>query len=434
MSQIVDDLRRVAIEIKTETQVGGNTAARVGGAFERVADALEGTQQIEDMDAAVAAVQQAAQENEQTIQDIVNNLAVVQTTGQSTNAVMSQKAVTEAIDEIQENLTELGEKHPYISTIPSEADLAFSDTEGYDIVRFIDGGVQTKNFNSEDLNRDTSDCDFSISDENYYDIVKFSNGHIQTKNFNSATLPDFSLTNLSGKKIAFIGDSITAGSSASTASNRYLNVFCSLVGATFVNLGISGTGLCTNMKNNLSSQRFVTRATAANLNDVDMIVVFGGTNDFSYDSKPIGDFFVEETITGGTYIGTKKKVPPTDTDTFSGALHELINTIRGLKPETPILFMTPLNRGRYNSTRPISSEANANGDYLQDYVNAIKTICEFYAIPVFDSGSAMNSDWTSQVAGSITNPLTEDGLHPTDAGHIRLGKLLYKYVMSNFVI
>ena len=97
MSQIVDDLRQVAIEIKTETQVGGNTAARVGGAFERVADALEGTQQIEDMDAAVAAVQQAARENEQTIQDIVNSLAVVQTTGQSTSAVMSQKAVTDSI-------------------------------------------------------------------------------------------------------------------------------------------------------------------------------------------------------------------------------------------------------------------------------------------------------------------------------------------------
>ena len=99
MSQIVDDLRQVAIEIKTETQVGGNTAARVGGAFERVADALEGTQQIEDMDAAVAAVQQAAQENEQTIQDIVNSLDVVQTTGQSTSDVMSQKAVTDAITE-----------------------------------------------------------------------------------------------------------------------------------------------------------------------------------------------------------------------------------------------------------------------------------------------------------------------------------------------
>jgi len=104
MSQIVDDLRQVAIEIKTETQVGGNTAARVGGAFERVADALEGTQQIEDMDEAVAAVQQAAQENEQTIQDIVNSLAVVQEIGQSTSDVMSQKAVTDAVDKVSNTI------------------------------------------------------------------------------------------------------------------------------------------------------------------------------------------------------------------------------------------------------------------------------------------------------------------------------------------
>lgn len=97
MSQIVDDLRQVAIEIKTETQVGGNTAARVGGAFERVADALDGTQQIADLDAAVQAVQAQAQQSEQTIQDIVNSLAVVQTTGQSTSAVMSQKAVTDSL-------------------------------------------------------------------------------------------------------------------------------------------------------------------------------------------------------------------------------------------------------------------------------------------------------------------------------------------------
>lgn len=117
MSQIVDDLRQVAIEIKTETQVGGNTAARVGGAFERVADALEGTQQIEDMDAAVAAVQQAAQENEQTIQDIVNNLAVVQTTGQSTNSVMSQKAVTDEFGNVDEEIKVIGNKEKDVESI-----------------------------------------------------------------------------------------------------------------------------------------------------------------------------------------------------------------------------------------------------------------------------------------------------------------------------
>lgn len=100
MSQIVDELRAVATQIETETQVGGNTAARVGGAFNKVADCLDGTQQIADLDAAVAAVQAQAQASEQTIQNLVNNLAVTQTMGQSTSSVMSQKAVTDVFDTI----------------------------------------------------------------------------------------------------------------------------------------------------------------------------------------------------------------------------------------------------------------------------------------------------------------------------------------------
>lgn len=48
MSQNIDDLRAVAQQIKTEVVVGGNTAARVGGAFDKVADCLDDTQQITD--------------------------------------------------------------------------------------------------------------------------------------------------------------------------------------------------------------------------------------------------------------------------------------------------------------------------------------------------------------------------------------------------
>lgn len=98
MSQIVDELRAVAQQIENETQVGGNTAARVGGAFEKVADCLGGTQQIADLDAAVANVQAQAQQSEQDIQDLVNALPVTQTKGQSTTSVMSQKAVTDELD------------------------------------------------------------------------------------------------------------------------------------------------------------------------------------------------------------------------------------------------------------------------------------------------------------------------------------------------
>ena len=96
----IQDLRQLAHTIKTETKVGGNTADRVGSAFEGVADALEGTEQIAEMDKAVQEVQQQVDASKAQIQSLVNALPVVQQTGDSTTSVMSQKAVTEALAEV----------------------------------------------------------------------------------------------------------------------------------------------------------------------------------------------------------------------------------------------------------------------------------------------------------------------------------------------
>ena len=96
----IQDLRQLAHTIKTETKVGGNTADRVGSAFEGVADALEGTEQIAEMDKAVQEVQQQVESSKAQIQSLVNALPVVQQTGDSTTSVMSQKAVTDALAEV----------------------------------------------------------------------------------------------------------------------------------------------------------------------------------------------------------------------------------------------------------------------------------------------------------------------------------------------
>ena len=93
----IQELRQLANTIKTETKVGGNTADRVGSAFEGVADALEGTEQIAEMDKAVQEVQQQVDASKAQIQSLVNALPVVQQTGDSTTSVMSQKAVTDEL-------------------------------------------------------------------------------------------------------------------------------------------------------------------------------------------------------------------------------------------------------------------------------------------------------------------------------------------------
>ena len=292
---------------------------------------------------------------------------------------------------------------------------------------------------SNELNVDTdtedeADLVFTDGDDNV--LVQFADGHIKTKEFDSRNVPEsitsWDFLDLSGKTVGFLGDSITAGSGASSNSKRYSTLFCEYAGCTERNMGIGGTCLCNNTKNGASANRFLNRVTSSNINGLDLLVIFGGTNDFSYDSKAVGNHFEEETITGNTYVGTKKRIPNSDNETFSGALHELILAVRTINQGLPIVYITPLNRRNYNSgdPRPATQECNANGDYITDYVDAIKDICQFYSIPVFETTNHYPYDYSQ--TGFTT--YSTDGIHPNDAGHAVLAKALYRWIVTNLTI
>jgi len=93
----VEELRQLARVIKNETAIGGNTAERVGSAFEGVADAIEGIDQINEMEKAVDAVKEKLNASKQAIEQAVAALPIAQEAGDSATSVMSQKAVTAAI-------------------------------------------------------------------------------------------------------------------------------------------------------------------------------------------------------------------------------------------------------------------------------------------------------------------------------------------------
>ena len=93
----VEELRQLARVIKNETAIGGNTAERVGSAFEGVADAIEGIDQINEMEKAVDAVKEKLNASKQAIEQAVAALPIAQELGDSATSVMSQAAVTAAI-------------------------------------------------------------------------------------------------------------------------------------------------------------------------------------------------------------------------------------------------------------------------------------------------------------------------------------------------
>lgn len=324
----------------------------------------------------------------------------------------------------------------------TQFDFAISDNIGFTIVGFQNGHIKTKYFDSSlvptrtEMNashpvnvENLGLADFAISDPNGLTIVGFERGHIRTKFFDSSRTIQ---STLKGKRVAFLGDSITAGANASPTTKRFSTLFCSLADCVEINLGVSGTCIANNTANGLSSQRFITRATQQNIGSADLIFVFGGTNDFSYDSKAIGPHFEEQTITGGTYIGTKKKVAPTDTDTFAGALHELILQIQSVAPNAKVVFIQPLNRGRYQSGRPTSYEINSKGNYLQDFRNAINEISAFYSIPVVPMDVLLNQNWADDGSGSFKT-YDSDGIHPNNLGHEAIAKLLFSWTVNNVI-
>ena len=98
--------------------------------------------------------------------------------GQNTDGPMTQKAVTDNFAEINND---------------NDADLDITDNIGKVLVRFSNGHVRTKNFNSEiDGQISVGDCsnDLEVADPAGNILMLLRNGHIMTKEFDSSKLGD----------------------------------------------------------------------------------------------------------------------------------------------------------------------------------------------------------------------------------------------------
>ena len=97
---------------------------------------------------------------------------------------------------------------------------------------------------------------------------------------------------LKNKKIVFLGDSITEGSGASSIENRYTDLIGKMTGAVCYNHGIGGTRIArqdVKSENPLHDLDFLSRVGELE-EDADIVVVFGGTNDFGHGAAPFGTF------------------------------------------------------------------------------------------------------------------------------------------------
>ena len=210
---------------------------------------------------------------------------------------------------------------------------------------------------------------------------------------------------LDGLKMAVIGDSITQGVGVTDMNNMYFQRIKrdSSLRELYID-GISGTRIARQQSPSEQpsfDQDFISRVDTIDI-DSDIIVIFGGTNDFGHGDAPFGN------LTDST------------PDTFCGACHILCQKLIQRFPKSQIVFMGPLHRITEDTP-------NRHGKILEDYVSALKAILRKYSIPFLDMMESGGIAPRMPIHKELYMP---DGLHPNDAGHERIANRLKGFLES----
>ena len=209
---------------------------------------------------------------------------------------------------------------------------------------------------------------------------------------------------ITNKVILAIGDSITE-------ANTYLMHLKELSGAKeAVNYGIGGTTIAKRKKllGNSYDKDFVGRVKDMQEN-ADIVIVFGGTNDYGHGDVPIGN------------------VTDNGEDTFCGSVNKLIELLKAKYSKAIIFFITPLQRvGQDNPFGENGAKAEPLGT-LEEYVKALKNIVNNNKLPMLDlftdSDFALNSKTFKEYIGP-------DGLHPNPLGHKVIAEKIYNFIKA----
>ena len=213
---------------------------------------------------------------------------------------------------------------------------------------------------------------------------------------------------LEGKKFFFLGDSITEGAGASCTEKGFVNVMKEKYGlGEAKNYGVGGTRLAKQTVGDPKyNETFCERAKRME-GEPDVIVVFGGTNDFGH---------------GDAQIGTPEDRTP---ETFYGALHDLFTYLQTRYPRARIIVCTPSHR--HNENNPRGDIKPFDVAPLKTYVNIIREVAEEYSLPVCDFFRNLG------INGRLPEhreALMPDGLHPNDAGHEMIADCLASFIQS----
>ncbi|MBP5320936.1 MAG: SGNH/GDSL hydrolase family protein [Kiritimatiellae bacterium] len=225
-----------------------------------------------------------------------------------------------------------------------------------------------------------------------------------------------------GKKVAFLGDSITDANHIGTSKN-YWQYLPEILGIESHIYGINGhqwTGVLDQAK----------RLKAEMGDSVDAIFIFAGTNDFN-GSVPLGEWWtIEERKVNahGQEVTRPRRIMQADMGNFRGRINVVMAYLKELFPRQQIILMTPIHRAFAtfggNNIQPDESFPNGLGLYVDAYVEVIKEAANVWSVPVIDLHSVSGLNPLIPAHSQFFNNPKTDLLHPNAEGHKRIARAM----------
>ena len=232
-----------------------------------------------------------------------------------------------------------------------------------------------------------------------------------------------------GKKVLFIGDSISDCIVSHIVDKHYYDWLSEWLGITAYVPAVSGWEM-----KHVETEVRMFQATAPGVQP-DMICIMLGTNDYNH-GIPIGEWYSEAVEEVEAAVGEPKQFYKRlhrtflfDESTFKGRINIAVRLLKETFPGTPITFLTPIHRALFDAGdrnyQPEETWQNLCGLYLDAYIDAIKEAANVWSVNVIDLHAV--SGFYPILDGDAAlyyKDATRDRLHPNEAGHKRLAEVI----------
>ena len=232
-----------------------------------------------------------------------------------------------------------------------------------------------------------------------------------------------------GKKAVFIGDSISDSTQVGTDRSwwQILSDSLQIVPTCYARSGAT----IQDMHGQVEKARLLQEQSGEAW---DLVIIFGGTNDFNA-SVPLGELYsVKEETTNkdGQECTLLHRSFTTDNATFAGRVNNLLSAVKTHFPQARVLMLSPIHRGFAKfgdrNVQPNELWANKLGLFLDDYIHQLGQASRAWAVPMLDTNIHTQLFPMYKSYDGLISHVDTDRLHPNTKGHSHIALSVQGYL------